>query len=91
MPSVTSEVISGKSLQAILVAYPEFVKSKVDIEKYKVAVKEFAGELHVAFWDADRPTEPTDNRIFTFMPSIVEFEVVLDPSTLTILRAGLSR
>jgi len=89
MPFEIKDTISGRSLEAIRAAYPEFAKTKLDIKKYKVVVSEFGGEVHVSFWDVDRPSDA--DKLLTYVSPVVEFDVALDPSTLTILRAGLSK
>jgi hypothetical protein len=84
------ETVSGKAVQAIKAALPEFEKKNFDISKYDVNVYLYKGEIHVTLLDPNRPTgsyAPLDPS----KKSLIQYYVALDPVTLSIRTSGLSK
>ena len=85
------ESITGQALQAIHAAMGEFEKTGLVLEKYRVTVYPYKSpsrdELSVLFRDLGR-SEDADR---SYEPKVIEYQVVLDPRTLKVLRAGMSR
>jgi hypothetical protein len=84
------ETVSGRAVQAIVAALPEFERKHFDISKYDVNVFLYQGEIHVTLLDPNRPTgsygplDPTKK-------SLIQYFVALDPMTLSVRGAGLSK
>ena len=84
------EEISGKSLIAIQAAIPEFMRTGLDISRYRVAVDENESHVVVTFIDADAPDDPRGH-IRGNLSKLPAFIVELGRDDLHVIRSNFMR
>ncbi|MBR0834739.1 hypothetical protein JQ612_16235 [Bradyrhizobium manausense] len=84
------EAISGKNLRAIQAAMPEFMRTGMDISRYRIVVDENESHVVVTFIDADAPDDPR-GRIRGNLSKLPAFIVELGRNDLQVIRSNFMR